>query len=96
MPNTAPARADHDDNSLAADWRRNLVEAGPEATQVLAALAETDAAAMAVHFYQVMMGDPRASRLLSHEQVRTRLQPAMQRWVNGLLRATPDDVEGLI
>ncbi len=88
--------ADHDSHGLAADWRVSLLEAGPEAAQVLAALADTDAAAMAVHFYQVMMDDTRASRLLSHEQVRTRLQPAMQRWVIGLLRATPDDVDGLI
>lgn len=88
--------ADHDSHGLAADWRGSLLEAGPEAAQVLAALADTDAAAMAVHFYQVMMDDTRAARLLSHEQVRTRLQPAMQRWVTGLLRATPDDVDGLI
>jgi diguanylate cyclase len=88
--------ADHDSHGLAADWRESLLEAGPEAAQVLAALADTDAAAMAVHFYQVMMDDTRAARLLSHEQVRTRLQPAMQRWVTGLLRATPDDVDGLI
>ncbi|HBN54519.1 MAG TPA: diguanylate cyclase [Stenotrophomonas sp.] len=91
-----PPPADHDSHGLAADWRGSLLEAGPEAAQVLAALADTDAAAMAVHFYQVMMDDTRAARLLSHEQVRTRLQPAMQRWVIGLLRATPDDVDGLI
>jgi len=96
MTHVHPPPADHDSHGLAADWRRSLLDAGPGAAQVLAALADTDAAAMAVHFYQVMMDDTRAARLLSHEQVRTRLQPAMQRWVIGLLRATPDDVDALV
>lgn len=96
MPHAPPPPADHDNHGLAADWRRSLADAGPEAARVLAALAGTDAPAMAMHFYQVMMGDTRASRLLSHEQVRTRLQPAMQRWVANLLRATVDDVDDLV
>ncbi|MCL7713227.1 GGDEF domain-containing protein [Stenotrophomonas mori] len=91
-----PPTALDDNHGLAADWRRSLADAGPEAAQVLAALAASDAAAMAAHFYHVMMDDPRASRLLSHEQVRTRLQPAMQRWVRDLLCAAPDTVEGLV
>ncbi|WP_305805533.1 GGDEF domain-containing protein [Stenotrophomonas sp. YIM B06876] len=91
-----PAAPDTENRRLVADWQHSLVNAGTEAAQALAALAETDAARMAVHFYQVMMGDERASRLLSHDQVRTRLQPAMQRWVCNLLRATPETVEQLI
>lgn len=86
---------DRESSTLIADWQRNLIDAGPEAAQVLAALADVDAAGMAVHFYQVMLEDKRASRLLSHDQVRTRLQPAMQRWVGDLLRATPENVEKL-
>src|SRR5690606_40623366 len=46
--------------------------------------------------YKVMMKDARASRLLSHDQVRGRLQPAMQRWIGALLHANPDTVESLI
>ncbi len=91
-----PSPADNDDHGLAAAWRRSLADAGPDAARVLSAVAATEGAAMAVHFYQVMMDDTRASRLLSHDQVRTRLQPAMQRWVSDLLHATPDNVEGLI
>lgn len=43
-----------------------------------------------------MLNDARASRSLSHDQVRVRLQPAMQRWIGDLLRANPDNVEALI
>lgn len=95
---TLPAlpAADHENSALIADWQQSLVNAGPDAAQVLATLAQRDAADMAVHFYQVMMGDERASRLLSHDQVRTRLQPSMQRWVIDLLLATPESVENLI
>jgi diguanylate cyclase len=87
---------DTENPALVAAWQRGLTEAGPAATQVLAQLADTGAAEMAVHFYQVMLDDKRASRLLSHDQVRTRLQPAMQRWVRDLLLATPERVESLI
>ncbi|MGV8960696.1 MAG: diguanylate cyclase [Stenotrophomonas sp.] len=90
------AAIDNENSVLVADWRQILVNAGTDVAHVLAAIAETDAAHMAVHFYQVMMGDKRASRLLSHDQVRTRLQPAMQRWVFNLLNATPDSVEQLV
>lgn len=96
MKSSTAAATDQETSTLIADWQQNLIDAGPQAAQVLAALAKTDAIHMAVHFYQVMLEDKRASRMLSHEQVRTRLQPAMQRWVGDLLLATPENVEQLI
>lgn len=91
-----PATPDSDSTALAEAWKQSLHAAGADACRVLAALAEGNAAEMAAHFYQVMMNDKRASRSLSHDQVRVRLQPAMQRWVSDLLQATPDNVAQLI
>jgi diguanylate cyclase len=93
---TVPPSIDAESLPLVSAWQDSLDKAGPAAAQVLAALAETGAAEMAVHFYRVMLDDRRASRLLSHDQVRTRLQPAMRRWVSDLLLATPERVESLI
>ncbi|WP_303749385.1 GGDEF domain-containing protein [Stenotrophomonas pigmentata] len=95
--NIAPAPStDNDSNALASAWKQSLTAAGADASHVLASLADAHAAELAAHFYKVMMNDARASRSMSHDQVRVRLQPAMQRWVRDLLRATPADVEQLI
>jgi len=91
-----PSPADPDSSALAAAWQQSLVTAGDDARQVLSGMAEGNAAELAAHFYKVMMNDTRASRSLSHEQVRGRLQPAMQRWVSDLLQATPENVAQLI
>ena len=87
---------DSESTALAIDWKNSLTAAGPQASQVLADLGDQHAAELAAHFYKVMMKDARASRLLSHDQVRGRLQPAMQRWIGALLHANPDTVESLI
>ena len=97
--NIAPSphpSSDTDSSALADAWKLSLEAAGPAAGNVLAGLAEGHAAELAAHFYKVMMNDARASRSMSHDQVRVRLQPAMQRWVRDLLRASTADVEQLI
>ncbi|PZU29779.1 MAG: diguanylate cyclase [Stenotrophomonas sp.] len=95
--NIVPAPPPDTDSSALADaWKHSLDAAGTDASQILASLADAHAAELAAHFYKVMMNDARASRSMSHDQVRVRLQPAMQRWVKDLLRATPADVQQLI
>ncbi|WP_442682145.1 diguanylate cyclase [Stenotrophomonas sp. JC08] len=96
LPSETADTADTGNAALVAAWQHSLTGCGPAAMQLLASLADAGAADMALHFYRLMMDDKRASRLLSHEQVRTRLQPAMQRWVSDLLLATPEKVEALI
>ncbi len=96
MNNVTSHNADAESTALITDWKKSLAAAGPQAGQVLAELGDRHAQALAAHFYKVMMNDKRASRSLSHDQVRVRLQPAMQRWVRDLLHANPDNVESLI
>ncbi len=81
---------------LAEAWVAVLEGTPPAARETLAALADQGPAEMASYFYGAMLDDPRANRFLSHEQVRGRLKPAMERWVLQLLRATPDQVDQLI
>ncbi len=94
--NTSSPAADAESAALAADWRLSLAETGAAASAVLAGIAERHATELAAHFYKVMLNDKRASRSLSHDQVRARLQPSMQRWISDLLHASPDSVERLI
>ncbi|AMJ57216.1 MULTISPECIES: GGDEF domain-containing protein [Stenotrophomonas] len=93
---SSPSSTDTDSSALADAWKHSLHAAGCEAGCLLAGLAEGHAAELAAHFYSVMMNDVRASRSMSHDQVKLRLQPAMQRWVSDLLRANAADVERLI
>lgn len=93
---SSPSSTDTDSSALADAWKHSLHAAGSEAGCLLAGLAEGHAAELAAHFYSVMMNDVRASRSMSHDQVKLRLQPAMQRWVSDLLRANAADVERLI
>lgn len=81
---------------LAEAWMAVLEGTAPEALRTLHAIAAQCPADLADHFYGVMLDDPRATRFLSHEQVRNRLKPAMQRWLDQLLHAAPEQVEQLI
>lgn len=94
---TEPSLHAADDPSprLAAAWRRTLADADPAALALVGALAE-GAADFADRFYAALLDDPRAARFLSHDQVRERLHPALQRWLRALLHAVPDSVEALI
>ena len=65
--------------------------------QHVRALAETHHDALATHFYQHMLEDPAASKLLSHEQVKSRLHSSMQRWIVSVFAAAPqDDLQVLV
>ncbi|PAU89857.1 diguanylate cyclase [Pseudomonas sp. WN033] len=46
---------------------------------------------LAQHFYSEMLQDPAASLFLSHDQVHSRLQGSMQRWIAGLFAASDDE-----
>lgn len=48
-------------------------------------LAHKHCDSLATHFYSEMLRDAEASRLLNHEQVRTRLHASMTRWVQSVL-----------
>ncbi len=77
---------------LADAWQHCLLQAGPAATALLRQVAQDAPPALAQRFYDVLLQDARARRFLSHEQVKDRLQPAMQRWLNQLLCT---DAEGV-
>jgi diguanylate cyclase len=81
---------------LVTAWRQSLGNTGEAGTALLASLAVDAPTALAAHFYAVLMDDPRSNRFLDHGQVRTRLQPALQRWLQQLLCASPAQVEQLI
>lgn len=81
---------------LADAWQQTLQTTSPDAAALLADLAARSPPDLAHHFYDVLLEDPRASRFLSHDQVRLRLKPAMQRWLTQLLTATPDSIAALV
>ncbi|MEG0184487.1 MAG: GGDEF domain-containing protein, partial [Stenotrophomonas sp.] len=77
---------------LAQAWQHCLLQAGPAAAALLHAAAADAPPMLAQRFYEVLLQDTRARRFLSHEQVKQRLQPAMQRWLTQLLTT---DVAGI-
>ena len=81
---------------LADAWQQTLQATSTDAATLLAELAARSPPDLAHHFYDVLLEDPRASRFLSHDQVRLRLKPAMQRWLTQLLTATPDSIAALV
>lgn len=70
---------------LADAWQHSLQQTGPAATALLHHVASDAPPLLAQRFYDVLLDDARARRFLSHEQVKHRLQPAMQRWLVQLL-----------
>ena len=76
---------------MAADWRRLLRRFPSHVLQRVRVLAEMHREALADHFYQQMLQDSAASKLLSHEQVQDRLHGSMQRWVASAFAATAED-----
>ncbi|WMJ68423.1 diguanylate cyclase [Stenotrophomonas sp. 24(2023)] len=81
---------------LAAAWLHTLQHTGPAATALLHAVATDAPAPLAQRFYDVLLVDARARRFLSHEQVKQRLQPAMQRWLVQLLTTTAGDIAATV
>ncbi len=76
---------------MAADWQCLLRRFPSPVLQRVRLLAETHREVLADHFYQQMLQDPAASKLLSHEQVKDRLHGSMQRWVASAFAAVPED-----
>ncbi|MGN0859757.1 MAG: diguanylate cyclase [Stenotrophomonas sp.] len=81
---------------LAQAWQAQLQATSAEAFALLDGLAHDTPQTLANHFYAVLMDDSRANRFLDHEQVRNRLQPAMQRWLNQVLGARPGQIAELL
>lgn len=81
---------------LADAWQHCLLQAGPDATALLRQVAQDAPPALAQRFYDVLLQDARARRFLSHEQVKDRLQPAMQRWLTQLLCTGAGDVAAAV
>src|SRR5690606_28751895 len=89
-PTAAPT-----DPRLIADWTRRLQSVDPAVAQLLRGLVAELAPALADHFYDGMLQDPRANRFLDPGQVQARLKPSMQRWLHQLVQADAAAVEAL-
>ncbi|HTN65112.1 MAG TPA: diguanylate cyclase [Burkholderiaceae bacterium] len=76
---------------MATDWQRLLCRFPGPVLQRMRILAEMHREVLADHFYQQMLQDPAASKLLSHDQVKDRLHGSMQRWVASAFAAAPED-----
>lgn len=77
-------------------WQERLHITSPDAFGLLDTLAADTPTNLSQRFYAVLMDDARASRFLDHDQVRHRLQPAMQNWLQQVLRARIEHVPALL
>ncbi len=91
-----PPQLDDASQPLAEAWQHCLQQAGPAATALLHAAATDAPPALAQRFYEVLLQDGRARRFLSHDQVKQRLQPAMQRWLVQLLTTDADGIAATV
>lgn len=87
---------DDESRILVDDWRASLRASCPAARELLAGLASAPLTPLADLFYEVMLGDARAARFLTHSQVSQRLKPSMQRWIRSLLEASEDSIPDLV
>ncbi|HCY61287.1 MAG TPA: diguanylate cyclase [Oxalobacteraceae bacterium] len=82
---------------LAAEWRALLRRFQEPVPQRVRALVERHRDALASHFYEQLLQDPVASRIISHEQVKARLHDSMMRWLDSIFTVDPDaDLQALI
>lgn len=78
-------------------WTHLLRHASPDATALLAALAERRAAEFSDRFYQALLSDDKANVFVTHEAVDTRLHASFKRWICHLFtRVQVADVAELI
>ncbi|MEJ5207369.1 GGDEF domain-containing protein [Denitratimonas sp. CY0512] len=91
-----PMPGDDESRILVDDWRASLRASCPAARELLAGLASASLTPLADLFYEVMLGDARAARFLTHSQVSQRLKPSMQRWIRSLLEATEGSIQELV
>lgn len=82
---------------MATDWQCLLRRFPSPVLQRVRILAEMHREVLADHFYQQMLQDPAASKLLSHDQVKDRLHGSMQRWVaSAFAAAAEDDLQPIV
>ncbi|KAF1055559.1 MAG: Diguanylate cyclase DosC [Stenotrophomonas maltophilia] len=91
-----PLPLDDASQPLVAAWLHTLQHNCPAATALLHAVAVDAPPVLAQRFYEVLLVDTRARRFLSHDQVKQRLQPAMQRRLVQLLTTTAPGVEATV
>lgn len=72
---------------LAQEWVALLQRFAPQMLTELEGLAHLHREELAGFFYEQMLDDAAASHFLTHEQVKQRLNPSMQRWIVGLFSA---------
>lgn len=78
-------------------WRRLYDLAGSAVRVAVAGIVQRHAADLATRFYETLLTDEHASRLLSHELVATHLHGSLQRWMISVFGATEDvDIVALI
>lgn len=82
---------------LAFEWQSWQDRFPAAVRQHVRALAEQHRDALASHFYAVMLQDPVASRIISHDQVKTRLHGSMVNWlVQAFSAGTEADTQALV
>ncbi len=78
-------------------WTHLLRHASPDATDLLARLAEKHAKAFSDHFYTILLKDERSSNFVSHDAVNDRLHASFQHWITHLFtRVREEEVAGLV
>jgi diguanylate cyclase len=70
---------------IAAQWSELLSSSSPEARRLLSDSARQQAGVLARLFYATLLRDPQASLLISNEEVETRLNASLERWVMDIL-----------
>ncbi len=73
-------------------WNRLYAAPSPAVLACVARIVQEYAATLAASFYDSLLADEQAGRLLSHDLVAQRLDGALQNWLLALF-ATPDEVD---
>lgn len=81
---------------LVTAWQDILRKTETASLDLLRQLSQDLPTTLSAVFYSTLMEDPRSNRFLDHDQVRGRLQPALERWLVSLLTAQHNDVPQLI
>ncbi len=75
---------------LVYEWAAMLGLYSPDVREQVGVLAQTHQHALATHFYDSLLRDPAASRLVSHDQVKARLHASMMQWIAGVFASGQD------
>ena len=78
-------------NAFVAEWRRLSEETPHSVKQLISEIIRQHAAELAHMFYQNMLADSEARQFLDHDLVNQRLHASMQRWLEELFSAGPQD-----